>query len=79
MDGFGGQSAVVDSGVVYLALIAQYLRRSADAEVIRHDLGLVVDVAGREDIVRAAKHLKLKARWRATWPLPRCRPLGLDR
>jgi ATP-binding cassette, subfamily B, bacterial HlyB/CyaB len=62
-------AAPVDTGVVCLALIAQYLRRPADADVIRHDLGLGsaggpagVDVAGREDIVRAAKRLKLKAR-----------------
>lgn len=62
MDEFGGHIAVVDTGVTCLALIAQYLRKPVDAEVIRHDLGLVIDVAGREDIVRAAKRLKLKAK-----------------
>ncbi|MCA0277518.1 MAG: type I secretion system permease/ATPase [Proteobacteria bacterium] len=51
-----------DSGVICLALIAQFLRRPADTEVIRHDLGLVVDRASKQDLVRAAKRLKLKAR-----------------
>lgn len=52
----------VDSGVVCLALISQFLRKPAEAEVIRHDLGLSTDTACRDDLVRAAKRLKLRAR-----------------
>ncbi|MEO5325231.1 type I secretion system permease/ATPase [Mesorhizobium sp. CC13] len=55
-------AAGLDSGVICLTLIAQYLRRPVDAEVVRHDLGLVVGRASSQDLVRAAKRLKLKAR-----------------
>ena len=55
-------AARVDSGVVCLAVITQFLRRPADPEAIRHDLGLGVELATREDVVRAARRLKLKAR-----------------
>lgn len=53
---------IPDSGVICLALITQYLRQPADPDVIRHDLGLSVGNASRQDLVRAAKRLKLKAR-----------------
>jgi subfamily B ATP-binding cassette protein HlyB/CyaB len=52
----------VDSGVVCLALISQFLRKPAEAEVIRHDLGLSTSTASRDDLVRAAKRLNLRAR-----------------
>lgn len=55
-------AAGFDSGVICLTLIAQYLRRPADAEAVRHDLGLVVDHATKQDLVRSARRLKLKAR-----------------
>jgi subfamily B ATP-binding cassette protein HlyB/CyaB len=52
----------VDSGVVCLALISQFLRKPAEADVIRHDLGLSTATASGDDIVRAAKRLNLRAR-----------------
>ena len=62
MDTTSNAAVGLDSGVICLALIAQFLRRPADADVIKHDLGLVVDRASKQDLVRAAKRLKLKAR-----------------
>ncbi|SJM30849.1 hypothetical protein BQ8482_180077 [Mesorhizobium delmotii] len=52
----------LDSGVVCLALMTQYLRQPADPDAIRHDLGLGERTADRIDVVRAAKRLKLKAK-----------------
>lgn len=63
----------LDSGVVCLTLMTQYLRQPADPDAIRHDLGLGERVADRVDIVRAAKRLKLKAK------IARPSPRRLDR
>ncbi|MFI0844673.1 type I secretion system permease/ATPase [Mesorhizobium sp. IMUNJ 23232] len=57
-----GVFAGADSGIICLVLMTQYLRQPADPEVIRHDLGLVEAKASRDDIVRAAKRLRLRAR-----------------
>jgi subfamily B ATP-binding cassette protein HlyB/CyaB len=62
VNAFSPVSEDIDSGVICLALLTRYLRRPADPDVIRHDLGFVAGRANREDIVRAAKRLKLKAR-----------------
>jgi len=51
-----------DSGIVCLSLLASYFRLPIDIDAVRHDLGLGGRAADREDIVRAAKRLKLKAR-----------------
>jgi ATP-binding cassette, subfamily B, bacterial HlyB/CyaB len=53
---------VIDTGIICLALIAQYLRLPVEPDNIRHELGLVADVASSRDVVRAAKRLKLKSR-----------------
>ena len=44
-----------------------HARRPADDEAIRHDLGLVVDRASRQDLVRTAKRLKQKALRPRAW------------
>ncbi|MFZ5677580.1 MAG: cysteine peptidase family C39 domain-containing protein [Pseudomonadota bacterium] len=62
MDSQATISTQIDTGIICLALIAQYLRLPADPDGIRHDLGLVAGVARSDDVIRAAKRLKLKAR-----------------
>ncbi len=62
MDSQATVSTQIDTGIICLALIAQYLRLPADPDGIRHDLGLVAGVANSDDVIRAAKRLKLKAR-----------------
>lgn len=52
----------MDTGILCLVMVAHYLRVPADPEVVRHDLGLVANVAATTDILRAAKRLKLRAR-----------------
>ena len=52
----------VDTGLICLALVAQFLRVPADPEQIRHDLGVTGRALSTDDILRAAKRLKLKAR-----------------
>lgn len=63
----------LDSGVVCLTLMTQYLRQPADPDAIRHDLGLGERTADHVDLVRAAKRLKLKAK------IARPSPKRLDR
>ena len=55
-------AAPPDSGLTALAMIAGYYRIAADPAQLRHELALGVNAAGPEDLVRAAKRLKLKAR-----------------
>lgn len=55
-------AGAVDTGLVCLVLIAQYLRVAAEPEQILHDLGHTEGVLGGDDILRAAKRLKLKVR-----------------
>lgn len=62
------QSEGVDSGIVCLLLICQYLRIACEYNTIRHDLGLVSQFASTSDLVRAALRLKLKARSVKTSP-----------
>ena len=52
----------VDSGLIALAMIAGYYRVAADPAQLRHELALGPQVAAAEDLVRAAKRLKFKAR-----------------
>ena len=52
----------VDGGLVALAMVAGYYRIAADPAQLRHELALGAQAAGPEDLVRAAKRLKLKAR-----------------
>src|SRR5690242_19472819 len=51
-----------DSGLIGLSLIADYYRVAADPAQLRHQLALTGRMAGAEDIVRAAKFLRLKSR-----------------
>jgi len=51
-----------DSGLIALAMVAGYYRIAADPAQLRHELALGAHAAGPEDLVRAAKRLKLKAR-----------------
>jgi len=52
----------LDSGLVGLALIAGFYRISADPQQMAHQLSLNGWPANAEDILRAAKRLKLKSR-----------------
>jgi len=51
-----------DSGLIALTMIAGYYRIAADPGQMRHELALGRRLAEPEDVVRAAKRLKLKAR-----------------
>lgn len=62
MDSEKLEGSGIDTGVICLTLMTQYLRQPADPDAIRHDLGLAVGMASRGDLVRAAKKLQLKAR-----------------
>lgn len=53
MDSQATVSTQIDTGIICLALIAQYLRLPADSDGIRHDLGLVAGVARSDDVIRA--------------------------
>ena len=55
-------SAPADSGLVALSMVAGFYRVAADAAQLRHELALGARAAAPEDLVRAAKRLKLKAR-----------------
>ncbi len=55
-------AAPPDSGLIALAMVAGYYRIAADPAQLRHELALGAHAAGPNDLVRAAKRLKLKAR-----------------
>ena len=73
MSSVDAPSEPADSGILCLVALCHFLRRAADADAIRHDLGLTTHVAGPDDLLRAAKRLGLKAR------LIRPHPSRLDR
>ncbi len=51
-----------DTGLSGLVLVARYLGVAADAEQLRHRFAPSGDAVGADDILRAARHLGLKAR-----------------
>jgi subfamily B ATP-binding cassette protein HlyB/CyaB len=55
-------AAPSDSGLIALSMVAGFYRIAADPGQLRHELALGPHAAGPEDLVRAAKRLKLKAR-----------------
>jgi ATP-binding cassette, subfamily B, bacterial HlyB/CyaB len=52
----------IDSGLQCLVMLARFQQVAADSEQIRHHFGNGGDVLGSDDLVRAARYLKLKAR-----------------
>ena len=56
------QGGVLDTGLACLVTVAAYYGIPADEGQIRHQQGLEGKTAGAEDILRAAKKLKLKAK-----------------
>ncbi len=52
----------VDTGLSALALVASFHQVPCDPAQLRHDLGLAGRCAGPEDIVRACRRIKLKAK-----------------
>ena len=60
--GAASLASPADSGLVALTMIAGYYRIAADPAQLRHELALGAQAAGPDDLVRAAKRLKLKAR-----------------
>ncbi|WKT60108.1 type I secretion system permease/ATPase [Microbulbifer thermotolerans] len=58
----------VDTGLAALAIVARFHQVSADPEQLRHQFGVGENKANESDVVRAAGHLKLKARsFTSTW------------
>ena len=51
-----------DSGLIALAMIAGYYRVAADPAQLRHELALGPQLAGAEDLIRAAKRLRFRRR-----------------
>ena len=57
------ESRPPDSGLFAIASIAGYFRIAVDPKQLQHELGLIGQEAGPEDLVRAANRVGLKARW----------------
>ena len=51
-----------DTGLSCLVLLARFHGRAADVDALRHGLGIAVDAASVDQIVRAGRKLGLKLR-----------------
>ena len=61
-DGAPADPEALDTGLVAVAIIAGHYRVAADPVQLRHELGLSDRAANADDLLLAARHLKLKAR-----------------
>src|SRR5215203_648520 len=66
-----------DSGLMALALVAQYHQVGCEVAQLQHELGLGTEAASATEIVRAARKLKLKSRLLQKQPLERLEKVPL--
>ena len=70
-------SQEVDTGLLCLLILARYFGIAADGEQLRHEFGLAGKPCGDTEVLRAARHLGLKAVWAPRRCLPsRSIPMG---